>query len=310
MDVRVYDNYVFMVAKLGSLTKAASALGISQPALSSGLNNLEKEMGIRIFDRKCSPIVFTPEGAIYFDYIKRMKVLTQDFRRRVDELQFDVNMSAVIGGSVAYSGSIVADAIIKLRRKNPDYCFSVKSSPLSELIELAAKGEINCFISTSDDLPGNFETRVVKKEKIYLCIPKFNPLNNVFSSCRVGPGQTGDLIDFSLLDNESFVFLEEDQPLQKQVAKFLEEEGVTPRCSLTVNQSSVAFSFTARGEGICFVSEDVLGIHANLDQVFLYSLPDRISGRDIYVAYDRELFMPKACADFIDFVSENSGSES
>ena len=306
MDVRVYDNYVFMVAKLGSLTKAASALGISQPALSSGLNNLEKEMGIRIFDRKCSPIVFTPEGAIYYDYIKRMKVLTNDFRRRVDAL----NMSAVIGGPVAYSGSLVANAIIALRRKDPEYRFSVKSAPLTELIELAGEGEINCFISTTDDLPGNFETRVVKKEKIYLCIPKFNPLNNVFSPCRVGPGQTGDLIDFSLLDNESFVFLEEDQPLQKQVAKFLEEEGVTPRCSLTVNQSSVAFSFTARGEGICFVSEDVLGIHANLDQVCLYSLPDRISGRDIYVAYDRELFMPKACADFIDFVSENSGSES
>lgn len=305
MDVRVYDNYVFMVAKLGSLTKAASALGISQPALSSGLNNLEKEMGIKIFDRKCSPIVFTPEGAIYYDYIKRMKVLTQDFRRRVDELQSDVNLSAIIGGSVAYSGSIVVDAITKLRRKNPDYRFSVKSSPLSELIELAAKGEINCFISTSDDLPDNFEKQLVKKENVYLCIPKSNPLNKVFKSCRVEPGQTGDYVDFSLLDNEAFVFLEEDQPLQKQVVKFLAEEGVTPRCSITVNQFSVAFSFAVRGEGICFVSEEALNVGANLDKVCLYSLPDRISGRDLYVAYDRDLFMPKACLDFINLISEN-----
>ena len=299
MDVRVYDNYVFMVAKLGNLTKAANALGISQPALSSGLNSLEKEMNIKIFDRKCSPIVFTPEGEVYYEYIKRMKVLTEDFKRRVDKLKFDVNMAAVIGGPVAYAESLVADAVMKLRKQYPDYQFSIKSSPLSDLIDMAKKGDINCFISTSENIPENFEKKLVKKESVYLCIPKSNPLNSVFKGCKVNPGETGKFIDFSLLDGEQFIFLEEGQPLQKQVIKFLEAAGVTPKSNITVNQVSVALNFAIRGEGICFASEGALSGGVDLEKVCVYALPDSVSGRNIYVAYDSELFMPKACSELI-----------
>ena len=44
MDRRVYDNYVLQIVEHGTLSKAAAFLGISQPALSSGLTALENEL--------------------------------------------------------------------------------------------------------------------------------------------------------------------------------------------------------------------------------------------------------------------------
>lgn len=306
MDRRVYDNYVFMVAKLGSLTKAANALGISQPALSSGLNSLEKDVGIKIFDRKCVPIAFTPEGEVYFEYIKRLKVLNNDFVRRVENLKSHRNTVAVIGGPVAYTQSIIPEAVMKLRKSNPDYKVSIKSSPLSDLVSLAEKGEINCFISTSESIPDKFEKRLIKKERIYLCIPTANPLNSVFKGCEISPDSEGKTIDYSLLDGQQFVFLEDKQPLQQQVSEFLEEMGVSAKSNIIVNQVSVAVNFAARGEGICFASDDALESNGSIEGICVYPLPDSVSGRNIYVAYDKELFMPKACSELIELLAQQT----
>ncbi len=57
---------VFMaVAAERSFTKAAAALGISQPAVSQNISELEKVMDIRLFDRLRGEVSITPQGRIF-----------------------------------------------------------------------------------------------------------------------------------------------------------------------------------------------------------------------------------------------------
>lgn len=305
MDKRAYDRYIFQIAEKGSLTKAAAALNLSQPALSSGLTSLENELGFKIFNRRSVPVSFTPEGEIYFKYIKRLQILSDDFERRLNNYREEVLSKVVIGGPVAYVESMVMDALVAFREKKPDYRVSIKCSPLSELIEMASKGEIGCFVSTCDEIPERFEKQLIKKEKIYLCIPEDNPINESLKEFRTMPGKAGAFFDFSILDKEEFIFLEEGQPLQNQIEEFFREYRIRPVNRVTVNQVSTALTLAVRGEGICFASEAALAGKANLDQVCMYALPDSISGRNIYIAYDKELFMSAACKDLISYLVNN-----
>lgn len=60
---------VFMaVASERSFTKAASVLGISQPAVSQNIAELEKNLGTRLFDRLRSEVVLTREGRSFKPY--------------------------------------------------------------------------------------------------------------------------------------------------------------------------------------------------------------------------------------------------
>ena len=299
MDRRVYDNYIIQIVNQGNLSKAAAYLGISQPALSSGLTALENELGFKIFYRKRVPIAFTPEGKLYYDYIMKMQVLTEDFQQRLDSYREESGSKVTIGGPVAYVESLVTDAVIQLRKENPRFQAAIKCSPLPELIDMASKGEINCFISTSEEIPKNFEKQLIKKEKVYLCIPRDNPVNEKLEEYRVKPGQSGEKFDFSILDGEEFVFLEEGQPLREQMEKFFSEYGVAPENKIVVNQVSTAVNMTIKGEGICIASEYALEGNVNLENVCIYPLPDTISGRNIYIAYNKELFMPDACKGLI-----------
>ena len=305
MDRRVYDNYVIQVAEQGSLTKAAAILGISQPALSSGLSNLEKDVGIRIFNRRSVPVSFTSEGLVYYEYIKRLHVLTDDFRQRIGLMREDSKNRVVIGGPAAYVESIVTDAVIALKKENPAYKVQIISSPLADLVQTASEGKLNCFISTSDNLPKHFEKKQIKTELVYLVIPKDNPVNESISDYQVRPGEAGSTFDYSILSGQDFIFLEEEQPLQKKVSGFLKDNGIQALNSIVVDQVSAAVSLSLKGAGICFAPEGALERSIRLDGVCIYPLPSIVSGRKIYVAYDQELMMTDACRRLIELLTGN-----
>lgn len=49
-------KYILTIAEHRSISKAADALFISQPNLSRILINIEKDLGVKLFDRSCLPI--------------------------------------------------------------------------------------------------------------------------------------------------------------------------------------------------------------------------------------------------------------
>ena len=60
------------LAKEGSFTKAATSLGISQPAVSQNISELEKTTGVRLFDRLKGEVILTDQGRVFIDYAERI----------------------------------------------------------------------------------------------------------------------------------------------------------------------------------------------------------------------------------------------
>ncbi|WP_099469551.1 LysR family transcriptional regulator [Konateibacter massiliensis] len=65
-------KYVTMVAETGTITEAASNLFISQPSLTNAIKELEKEMGISIFERTNKGIVVSKEGEAFLGYARQV----------------------------------------------------------------------------------------------------------------------------------------------------------------------------------------------------------------------------------------------
>ena len=74
MDV-TQQQYMIALAREGSLTAAARTLGISQPALSNWLKNLEDQLGIQLVSRSKRHMVLTPAGKIYLEAAERMAAI-------------------------------------------------------------------------------------------------------------------------------------------------------------------------------------------------------------------------------------------
>ena len=66
------------VASLKSFTKAAEALDVSQPAVSQNVSELEKGLGVRLFQRMRGETVLTPEGEVFAGYARRILAASAD----------------------------------------------------------------------------------------------------------------------------------------------------------------------------------------------------------------------------------------
>ena len=307
MEIDLHGKYVLCVYKEGNLSRAAKQLGISQPALSMAIGNLEKKLGYKIFDKSTLPFTLTAEGKIYLDYLNTQQMAIKDYQQKLNEFYDYSTGEVTIGAPVAYVESMIAGAVAKLHKEYPKYKINIKSVPVPELVELTKQGEVDCFISTKSDLPDTFAMEEIKSaEKIYMCIPKDWEINNKLSNYQTTPGEEKDCFDFSILKDMEFIFLEENQPLQIELKKFLSKNEITFNNHIVVNQISSALAMCAQGIGISFVQEEILKNSRYLNDICIYSLPEVISGRTIYVTYDKERYISRACQNLIEILKSLS----
>ena len=79
---------VFMaVAAEGSFTKAAAVLGISQPAVSQNIAELEKASGRKLFERLRGEVQLTPQGEVFREYAVKMLSLSDSAGNMFGTLQ-------------------------------------------------------------------------------------------------------------------------------------------------------------------------------------------------------------------------------
>ena len=71
MDIQSLNIFV-QVAELNSFTKAAELMGYSQPTISFQIKQLEKELGVQLFDRIGHTISLTDAGRKTLEYAQQM----------------------------------------------------------------------------------------------------------------------------------------------------------------------------------------------------------------------------------------------
>ena len=65
-------NYVIAISEAGSINRAAERLYVSQPSLTSAIKELEKELGIVLFNRTGRGVTLTAEGADFLPYARQV----------------------------------------------------------------------------------------------------------------------------------------------------------------------------------------------------------------------------------------------
>ncbi len=301
------EQYLLEVVKWDSLTQAAGQLGISQPALSLALTNLEKKLGVTLIDRKRKPIRFTEEGSIYAEYLHRQRELELQLKKELADAGSSRKKIFSVGGSAVYIESLVADAAPVLLENYPNCQIDMHIGPLEKLVQNAVDGELECFICTDEkDIPDNFTLLPIRSERLYICVPADYAVNEVLKDRRVALGEQKPIDDYRVFEQHGIIRLPDRYPLQRKMDDFFEKKGMQMHSSICVNQVSTGVALSQRGLGMVVASEEAL-MGRNLDdRVCLYSLPEEISGRRIYLAYDSEHYISRVCRSFIELMTKGT----
>ena len=86
MDLRRLEIFV-KVAELGSFSRAAQALSLTQPTVSEHVRALEDELGVQLLDRLGRGAATTRAGHLLLGYAQRMLTLSREARQAIDQFQ-------------------------------------------------------------------------------------------------------------------------------------------------------------------------------------------------------------------------------
>jgi len=132
-------NYVITISEKGSLNKAAEVLFVTQPSLTSAVRELEKELGITLFNRGGKGVTLTNDGAEFIQYARQ--VVTQ-YDRLLEKYGKGGNLRKKFGISCQHYSFAVKSFVEMVKQFDTDeYEFAIRESKTRDVIEDVTTGK-------------------------------------------------------------------------------------------------------------------------------------------------------------------------
>jgi len=139
------------VVDLRSFTKAAQALGVTQPAVSAQIKRLQSLLGFDILDKSAPGVILTPRGEIVVTYARRLLSINDEILRMTGGRPSAQILRVGIPGD--YAASRVPPILAKFRSRWPDVRFNVGSRPADSMLRELEHGELDLVITVSTTQP-------------------------------------------------------------------------------------------------------------------------------------------------------------
>ncbi len=155
MEIRVL-KYFLAVAELGSITKAANSMHLTQPTLSRQLQDLENEFGQKLFVRGSKNIILTPEGMILRKRAKEIIELVEKAENEFSSIKDETAGDIFIGAGETKTIKIIADFMKILQNNYPKIKFHIVSGDSEDLSEKLDKGILDFCIFIEPFIPDKY----------------------------------------------------------------------------------------------------------------------------------------------------------
>ena len=162
-------NYVITISEKGSLNKAAEVLYVTQPSLTSAVRELEKELGITLFNRGGKGVTLTNDGAEFIQYARQ--VVTQ-YERLLEKYGKGGNLRKKFGISCQHYSFAVKSFVEMVKQFDTDeYEFAIRESKTKDVIDDVTTGKSEVGILYLSDFNRKAIGKFLKSNQL-----EFHPL--------------------------------------------------------------------------------------------------------------------------------------
>lgn len=285
-------QYFQALAHILHYTRAAEDLHIAQPSLSYSINELEKEMDVKLFNKEDRKITLTMYGEQFLPYVESALATINDGTEAIRQMSGSSMQIIRLGYFHSISASLIPalmrDLYEQTENKRLRFQFSEEAS--FDLLGLLKKGDLDLtFCMLTDD---GIETIPIMKQPLYLAVPQEHPLAKQ------------SYVNFSDFANEPIILLDKTSSLRIWVNQIFAKKGITPNVLFVVHDCNVALQYVSLGFGV-----SILPQVPAMDNAPVSVLPIADIGREcvrtVYLAWAKNRPLAPAVRRVRDYVVEN-----
>lgn len=141
IDFRHLETFC-RVATLRSFSKAAEDLFLTQPTVSGHILNLEKSLGIRLFDRTGKEVRLTKAGQIFHTFALKILTSRKDLFNALSEFSQGIRGVLSLGASTIPGEYLLPRLMFHFKKEYPQFTLSLKIADTKEIIQYVLDGMV------------------------------------------------------------------------------------------------------------------------------------------------------------------------
>lgn len=245
-------RYFVEVCKYQNVTRAAKEMFISQPSVTSAIQDLEKEFGVNLFYRQSKRMILTKEGE--FLYSQAVDIL-----RRVDETARTMknfgglNNIIKVGIPPMIGSHYFPGFFNKFIEANPDVHFEIQEYGTIQTRELILSDQLDAAFLIINQLPdSNFQCLPLLDTEIVLAVSKENPLAKKTS------------VKIEDLANEPIILMPTGSFQNAEITRRYKEADIEPNVALYSTQVALIKQFAESNNASTFLFKDIVDADPDL----------------------------------------------
>ena len=262
-------RYFLAVARTGGFTQAAREMHVTQPTVSSGVSELERNLGVQLFNRDSRHVALTSEGRLLMSYAIQVEDLLEEAGERLERRDLEPGEGFQFGAIDAAVIYLLPEILKEYMRSYPGVALKTQVDPSRYLVE---------------DLLMN------RSEFALIHLPYAHPKIDTVSIYRdemplvVGAGHRfaqRSVVDLAEVVEEPLILFHADSVSRKVVDEKLAEAGLELGAVMELRSPEAMRKLVEAGVGISFLPQ--LAVRESLESGALQKVG--VHG----VAFEREI---------------------
>ncbi|WP_432170571.1 LysR family transcriptional regulator [Streptomyces sp. 1222.5] len=163
------------VARLGSLGAAAREVGITQPAASSRLRSMERQLGVALVDRSPRGSRLTDAGALVTDWARRVVEAAAAFDAGARALRDRRDSRLRVAASMTIAEYLLPGWLLALHAERPDTAVSLLAGNSTKVAELLLAGEADLGFVEGLTAPTGLDSVVIAHDRLIVVTAPGHP---------------------------------------------------------------------------------------------------------------------------------------
>lgn len=280
----------YEVSNVLNMTRVAEKMFISQSSISQAINELEQELGVKLFDRVSKKLYLTYEGQVFYNYVRRILNLYDESISAINDIKSSNGGKLKIGASNTvgvYMVPRIARAFLDIY-ENVEVSTTIGNT--SDICNLILKNEIDFGLVEGKVKNDEIIANSFFKDELVVIVPKNHRLANK------------RFITKEEIKNEKFIIREVGSGTRELIERKFKENDIEYNVFMELGNNEAIKNIVEAGIGISCISKQCLDHERIENRLKILNVTNLELSRDIYFIRHKDKNISTAMTNFMNIL--------
>jgi DNA-binding transcriptional LysR family regulator len=285
------------VVRYKSFSRGAAINGITQSAASQTINNLEREIGAQLIDRRKRPFILTAEGEIYYQGLCEILHQYETIKANIENLRNNVSGTVKVAAIYSVGLHDMNEVMQRFMTLYPKARVCLEYHLPSKIYNAVLNEEVDMGIVSYPVENNDLSIIPLRTEKMVLAC---HPDHHLARHKTVSPDQ---------LDNEDFVSFDRELAIARELERFFRKQHISVRKIMEFDNVETIKQAVEIGAGLTILPEPTIRRDVQRGTLAAIPLENCNLRRPIGIIYQhRKVFTP-AITRFIELLQGKKSAD-